>query len=47
MSTAVDVLKDARRIWPDVIDEKFLSRYIDDGLLSRDEAKEVLREKPE
>ncbi len=42
MKTAVEELRKARLVWPEIIDRAFLERYIQDGTISPKEAEEVL-----
>ena len=39
--SAFETLKKAREVWPDIIDEKFVKRYVDEGLLSENEARQI------
>ena len=42
-STACETLRKAKIMWPDVVDAKFLQRYVDDGIITKAEAEDVMK----
>ena len=40
-SIAVEILKKARTTWPDVVDNAFIRKFLDDGEITPSEAKEL------
>lgn len=45
--TAYETLKKAKMAWPDVIDEGFLQAYVDENLITAEEAKAILKDEQE
>ena len=43
-SAGFSELKKAKTIWPAIIDEKFLSKFVSDGLITEEEKRKLLED---
>lgn len=39
---AVETLRKARLMWPDIVDAEFLKRFLHDGTISKEEMNEIM-----
>lgn len=45
MTSPIETLKQARKTWPEVVTRQFLGRYVDDGLIEKEDVEQILKEK--